>query len=84
MTRALAEEGEILEWNNNDSTTQPEGQLGKTSADFLRSAVELTAQTQAIESATGERQYGEDTDRRSVASHCRQGARGNLDYGMSP
>ena len=34
-TRASAEEGESLEWNNNDSTTQPEEkQLGKKSAVF--------------------------------------------------
>ena len=33
--RVSAEEGESLEWNNNDSTTQSEeGQLGKTSAVF--------------------------------------------------
>ena len=84
-TRASAEEGNNLEWNNNDSTTHPEeGQLGRTLAVFLGRAVELTAQTPAIESAAQKNsQCGEDTDRRKERreSRHRQGTRGNLDYG---
>ena len=61
-TRASAEEGNNLEWNNNDSTTQPEeGQLGRTLPFFLGRAVELTAQTPAIESAAKETASAEKT-----------------------
>ena len=69
-TRASADEGNNLEWNNNDSTTQPEeGQLGRTLAFFLGRAVELTVQTPAIERAAKKTASAEETSigGRSVA-----------------
>ena len=77
------EEGKSLEWNKNEPTTQPEeGQLGKTSA-VLKECRINGPNTNDRERCKGERQYGEDADRRSERreSHYRQGTRRNLDYG---
>ena len=67
-TRAPAAEGESLEGNKNNSTTQPkEGALGRTSAVFEGAPQSTNAQTpNDQERCEGERQCGEYTDRRSV------------------
>ena len=65
-TRASAEEGESLEWNKSGFTTQPEeGQLGKTLA-VLKECRINRMEAKDREHCEGERQCGEDTDRRSV------------------
>ena len=71
-----------LDWKQEALGSQSEEQLGDTSA----SAVELTAQTPAIESSKGERQCEEDTDwrkERRKSRYC-QGIREDLDYGRPP